>query len=220
MVNVEISGDTRYDRVLALAVEPFTNEILLPILKTAKPIFIAGSTWLEDDEVIHHYCNTHTEMLSIIAPHHIDESRIKELQKLYPNHVLYTDLLQGKKYNNEPVIILNVIGTLSKLYRYATVNYIGGGFGADGVHNVLEAAVYGKPIIHGDEFEKFLEAKELVRQGGTKVINSSIEFEEELTMLLENETYYQLIASNVANAIKMKSKAVEAIMQSVRQIFF
>lgn len=217
--NVTVSGDTRYDRVFSLAQQPFDNEILLSIIHQFKQVIVCGSTWVEDDKVLHHYCNTHPEILFLIAPHHIDEDSIKDCEKLYSNAIRFTSLQQGNPYNKQHVVIVNVIGLLNKLYRCGTINFIGGGFGSDGVHNVLEAAVYGKPILHGSEFEKFVEAKELVRYNGAIAIDNSIDLEAELNQLLSTPTYYHTIANNVKDFMKTKSNATPIIMHYIKQIF-
>lgn len=215
-----VSGDTRYDRVFAISQQPFDDAVLLPIIQKFKQIMVCGSTWLEDDEVLHHYCNTHPEILFLIAPHNIDETSIKDCENLYKNSIRYTNLKNGTTYNNQHIILINVIGLLNKLYRFGTINYIGGGFGNDGVHNVLEAAAYGKPIIHGPEFEKFVEAKELVHLAGTLVVDNTVDLNAEINELLENSTYYQTIATNVQEFMKTKNNATPIIMSYLKQTVF
>lgn len=217
---VTINGDTRYDRVFAIAQQSFANEYLLPIMAKFKQIIVCGSTWYEDDEVLHHYCNNHPEILFLLAPHNIDEVSIKDCEKWYKNSIRFTALQNGETYNNENAIIINVIGLLNKLYRYGTINFIGGGFGEDGVHNVLEAAVYGKPIIHGSEFDKYVEAKELVQCDGAIAIDNSIDLEAELNQLLQTPTYYNTIATNVQDFMKTKGNATPVVMVYLKQISF
>jgi 3-deoxy-D-manno-octulosonic-acid transferase len=153
--NTSISGDTRFDRVISIA----ENEIDLPFIKAFcgnHEVVVAGSTWIEDEEVIDHYANNHPEKRFIIAPHEIHETHIHEVEKLFRHALRYSILSEA---NNEKklseiltgknILIMDNMGMLSKLYYFATVTYVGGGFGGAGIHNILEAAVYGKPVLFG-----------------------------------------------------------------------
>ncbi len=179
--SVEIAGDTRFDRVVKIAqkfkpipcIEPFINE------KT----IVAGSTWEDDDKILANYINTHSQARLIIAPHEVTHKSLHRLMKLFKEkYVLYTDLAEGKKPSHSPqVIIINTIGLLAKLYRYGAVTYVGGGFG-HGIHNLLEAVVYGKPVIFGPNHEKFKEALDLIDYG----VGFCIHDEQEATQILDN----------------------------------
>jgi 3-deoxy-D-manno-octulosonic-acid transferase len=113
---------------------------------------------------------------------------IQRIEKLFKNSIRYSDY---NNENNANVLIINNIGMLSRIYNYATISYVGGGFGGDGVHNVLEAAVYGKPILFGTEYDKYKEAVDLVELEAAFSIDNALELEEVANTLLTDELYYQ-----------------------------
>lgn len=186
--NVSLSGDTRFDRVIEIAENfepiPFFDNFCL-----GHEVVVAGSTWSEDDEQLNHYANAKNDIRFIIAPHDISAERLKECKRLYKHSIFYSQTNKPLPANTNTIIIDN-IGMLSRLYKYATVSYVGGGFGEDGVHNVLEAAVYGKPVVFGPEYKKYYEAIELVNSGGGLSINNVLELEKVLNTLLKKDHEY------------------------------
>lgn len=164
---ITVSGDTRFDRVIAIA------EKFEPISEIEKfcgnsCVIVAGSTWEDDEAEWVHYAKVHREIKFIIAPHEIDKENLADIKKQFPTSIYYSEWIAGQQTthkgqpatgNRQPFInclIIDNIGMLSRLYKYATICYVGGGFGDDGLHNILEAAVYGKPVIFGPQFEKIL----------------------------------------------------------------
>ena len=115
------------------------------------------------------------------------------------------------------MLIIDNIGMLSKLYKYATITYIGGGFGDDGVHNVLEAAVYGKPVVFGPVYDKYIEAVELEQQGGAFVINTALELEKCFNDLIEDTSAWQKSCEAARNYVYNKKGATESIMQYIQE---
>ena len=182
--NVSVSGDTRFDRVLEVASENKSFTAIENFIGAAKAI-VAGSTWTDDDEVLDHFANTHPELRFIIAPHDISKERLKECCTLYKHAILYSDYMQALN-NNAPLkndintIIIDNIGMLKFLYRYATICFIGGGFGDDGIHNILEAAVYYKPVVFGPACDTFYEAIQLIDKGGAFDVEDAVELEDQL----------------------------------------
>jgi 3-deoxy-D-manno-octulosonic-acid transferase len=185
---VYIGGDTRYDRVIEIA------NAFLPIDPIAhfcnnSLVLVAGSTWFQDDETIAHFEKVNQHIKFIIAPHDITHQRLQNCLTLYKNAVLYSDYVKG--FNSSPqnfnTLIIDNIGMLSKLYHYATVTFIGGGFGADGIHNCLEAAVHYKPVLFGPVFDKYIEAAALVDTGGAISIKDALDFERVANKLFSNE---------------------------------
>ena len=195
---ISISGDTRFDRVMSIA-EKFEP---LPIIENwignTTKVVVAGSTWDEDEKILTHYTKLHPEIKFIIAPHNINELEIKDVVKLFPEASLFSTLtknnIAGEIPANSHTLIIDNVGMLARLYHYATIAYIGGGFGNDGVHNVLEAAVYNKPVIHGPEYEKFAEAKGLIETGGAFEIADALELEEVMDKLFTDEAFYKTSA--------------------------
>jgi 3-deoxy-D-manno-octulosonic-acid transferase len=183
--NALIAGDTRFDRVISIV----ENKIALPdalfqFCKNKK-VIVAGSTWEEDEEELVHYARMHEEIKFIIAPHEIDSERLTDIKKMFKNAIYFSEFIQGN--TNAQVIIIDNIGMLSALYELADIAYIGGGFNDSGIHNILEAAVYGKPIIFGPEYEKFKEAVDLVDREGAFSIENALELERLLDKLLQDE---------------------------------
>jgi len=214
--NVTISGDTRFDRVITIANQFQPLPLIEKFIGNTKKIVVAGSTWQEDDEVLHHYTITHPEIKFIIAPHDIQKSRIEECKKLYPDATTFSELKEGKKYASSNVLIIDNIGMLSKLYYYATISFIGGGFGGDGVHNVLEAAVYGKPVVFGDVYSKYIEAVELVElEGGFSVINT-LELEKILNKLFSDNHFYTKSCKIAGDYVKNNAGATKIILEYLK----
>ncbi|HNU88710.1 MAG TPA: glycosyltransferase N-terminal domain-containing protein [Ferruginibacter sp.] len=193
--NVSINGDTRFDRVIEIAEKhqpvPFIEEFCGDSM-----VMVAGSTWEEDEIELLHFVKQHPQIKFIIAPHEIDAENLKDVKQQFINSVFYSELLQTS--NLQPILsvaegqtsnilIIDNVGMLARLYKYAHITYVGGGFGEDGVHNVLEAAVYGKPVVFGPVYEKFIEASGLVDAGGGISADGLIKLEDILNKLATDE---------------------------------
>ena len=225
--NVSVGGDTRFDRVIEIAAQ----QVSIPAIEqfvNGCPVIVAGSTWEEDEEELDHFANTHPEIKFIIAPHEIDEQHLKDIEKLFHHAVRYSALIaspaQALQIQREPstaaapnTLIIDNIGMLSKLYKYATVAYVGGGFGDDGVHNVLEAAVYSKPVIFGPVFEKFREAVGLIDAGGAFCIENALELEENLQVLLGNAEEYTMASVAAGNYVYANKGATQKILGYIQE---
>jgi 3-deoxy-D-manno-octulosonic-acid transferase len=216
-----ISGDTRFDRVLEIEAHFEPIHIIETFCKDAITI-VAGSTWTEDDEELDHFINEHPSIKCIIAPHEIEAERLKECLKLYKRSMLLSvyeqTIAQEEKILNDPqVLIIDNYGMLTRLYHYAKICLVGGGFGGDGVHNVLEAAVYGKPVIIGPVYEKYIEAVDLVENGGCIAVENALELEEVLLQLLDAENkFYQQSANAAKDYVYAHAGATEKILDYVR----
>lgn len=212
--NVMVNGDTRFDRVIQIA-RNFTPIPFIEQFCGDYPVIVAGSTWTDDDEELDHFANTQPELRFIIAPHDIGPDRMEECRKLYKNAVLYSELAAGDMPENANTLLVDNIGMLSRLYRYGTICYVGGGFGDDGVHNILEAAVYGKPVIFGPEFEKFFEAGELISFGGAFSVESALELEQLLQKLLLKDERYVAACEAAEHYVLSKKGPTEAIVNFI-----
>ena len=182
--HAKLAGDTRFDRVIALAENRSPIRGDLKSFPVGKKLVVAGSTWEEDEELLVHYVKIHPSVKFIIAPHEIDSERLADAKKLFGNAVLYSAY---KEPDDPQVIIIDNIGMLSRLYELADIAYIGGGFTGSGIHNILEAAVYGKPVVFGPVYEKFREATELTDIGGAFAINNALELEALLDKLFGDQ---------------------------------
>lgn len=164
--NSSTTGDTRFDRVMKI-VEEAKDLPLIAEFVGEKEVLVAGSTWPPDVEVLSAFHQVHRRWRIIIAPHELNDQSIKDTLDKFPDAVLYSQLKAGEPIpevggKKPKVLIIDNIGMLSSLYRYGDVTYIGGGFGK-GIHNTLEAAAYGRPVIFGPRYEKFQEAKDLIK---------------------------------------------------------
>lgn len=220
--HVTVNGDTRFDRVAQIA-QQFTPIPVIEAFCGNHPTIVAGSTWPEDEEELDHYANTHPGMRFIIAPHEVTEAHLLEIEKLFKHTVRYSVLqkrVPGTVSRDQHVtntLIIDNIGMLSRLYKYATITYVGGGFGDDGVHNVLEAAVYNKPVVHGPVYEKYIEATELVEQGGAFPIETALELEKVLNNLLTDTTAYNKACRQAGDYVRRKAGATEAVLQFIQE---
>lgn len=209
--NTAVIGDTRFDSVIDIAKKNAPlPDVLLNFVKNSK-VIIAGSTWEEDEEELVHYANTNKQIKFIIAPHEIDEERIADLKKLFKNSILFSQLTDT--YVNEQVVIIDNVGMLASLYRLADVAYIGGGFNDSGIHNILEAAVFGKPLIFGPVYDKFIEATQLVEAGGAFSFTNALELEELLHRLLKDEVFSQIAGEVCKNFVYKNGGATNKIME-------
>jgi 3-deoxy-D-manno-octulosonic-acid transferase len=214
--NVTVSGDTRFDRVIEIA-EQFIAIPLVDNFCGTHPVIVAGSTWTEDEEELDHYANTNQHIRFIIAPHEVHEEHIKQIERLFKTTIRYSQLEAAGNADNKNVLIIDNVGMLSKLYKYATITYVGGGFGDDGVHNVLEAAVFGKPVVFGPEYDKYVEAEELVDAGGGFPIENALELEQKLNSLLNDQAQYEASCVAARNYVYSKKGATESILQYVQE---
>ena len=215
-----ISGDTRFDRVISI-VKDFVPIDAVEAFSRNRTVLVAGSTWAEDDEELNHFLRTHPQIFAIIAPHEIMEERLNECLKWYPNAMLYSRYqelyLAGQAPDKIQVLIINNYGMLTRLYHYASICLVGGGFGGDGVHNVLEAAVYGKPVLMGPVYDKYLEAVELVENGGCISVENALELEEELDKLLvTNSIAYQEASKAAKEYVYSKAGATKTILDYIQ----
>lgn len=193
---VEVCGDTRFDRVITIAEQRKTLQGIKEFCGDAT-VIVAGSTWEQDEAEWVHYIKVNRHLRFIIAPHEIDKLNLMDVKQSFAGSILYSDWLSLLSKNLEQpgasnVLIIDNMGMLSALYSFATVAYVGGGFGKDGVHNVLEAAVYGIPVLHGPVYEKYAEAVDLVDAGGSFVINNALELEKTLNQLLTERSLLKL----------------------------
>ncbi|MEP7094287.1 MAG: glycosyltransferase N-terminal domain-containing protein [Flavobacterium sp.] len=200
--NVIVSGDTRFDRVNAI-LERDNSLDFIQTFKNNQTTIIIGSSWPKDESLLITYINQTSENIKfIIAPHNIKADQILNLK----SQITKSTLLFSEKENKNPadynVFIIDTVGILTKIYSYGTIAYVGGGFGNPGIHNILEPATFGIPIVIGPNYSNFAEATELVNLGGCMVISN----QEEL-----NQTFDQFITDE--NFLKTKGQICKSYIQ-------
>jgi 3-deoxy-D-manno-octulosonic-acid transferase len=212
--NCFVSGDTRFDRVATIA-ENFSEVQNIKEFAGDSKVLVAGSTWPEDEQFIKGVVENIQGLKLIIAPHEIHKQHIEQIQKQFPNSVLYSEF--KSHFSSQKVLIIDNVGMLSRLYKYATITYIGGGFTRDGIHNILEAAVYGKPVLFGPNYKKYREAEELIKKGGAFSVIKNEELKIKIEHLLHESPAYQN-ASKASSAYIIENKgATEKIMNYIQE---
>jgi len=213
LFHVDVAGDTRFDRVHELVNSPFSHPVLDRMLQDAW-VIIAGSTWDKDERLLAHaFRELPDNLFWIIAPHELSDGHIRNLQERFPGSELYTRL-ENEVPEGTRVILVDTIGKLSYLYRYGSLAYIGGGFGK-GIHNILEAATYGLPVIFGPEYKKFMEAVELTSLGGAFPIGNETELLFTIRQQLENPKLLKTASGIAANFVSKRVGATSAILEKV-----
>ncbi|PQJ79747.1 3-deoxy-D-manno-octulosonic acid transferase [Polaribacter porphyrae] len=194
--NVTIAGDTRFDRVSKI-LEQDNHLDYISEFKNNQYTIVAGSTWQEDEELLVNYINNYASENEkfIIAPHNIKSDAISELQKsINKKTILYSDVIANKvkqSLEEYQVFIIDTIGILTKIYAAANVAYVGGGL-KTGLHNILEPATFGIPVVIGNKYDKFKEAVDLVKIGGCVSIKNQKEFSDTFSKLKEDENFRSL----------------------------
>lgn len=209
-----IVGDTRFDRVLEICHQA-KDLPLVEAFKGDKLTLVAGSSWAPDEDIFIPYFNAHPEMKLIIAPHVIAESHLEEIiGKLNRTVVRYTQATEAN-VRQADCLIIDCFGLLSSIYRYGEIAYIGGGFGVS-IHNTLEAAVYGIPVIFGPENRKFLEAQGLKQCQGGFEIHGEKDFIQLMDRFLSDYSFLDKSGKRAGNYVRDNSGALEKIMNTVK----
>ena len=211
--NTKVSGDTRFDRVYEIASQNSDLEFIEDFI-IDRYTLVAGSTWPKDEELLVNYINNiaKDDEKFIIAPHNISVKGIENLQKsILKKSIKFSD---NTKDNSAQVFIVDTIGILTKIYSYANVAYVGGGFG-DGIHNILEPAAYGALLIIGPNYKKFKEAKELVNLKVCQVITNQDDLNTHLMMLRSDEKYRENKISITKKYVLQNVGATEIIMSYI-----
>lgn len=214
---MQVSGDTRFDRVIDIATAAKSFPEIVQFAD-GLPLIIAGSTWSEDDKVLHHFAIRHPEVKWIIAPHHIEEDRLNECLRFYPSAVLYSVFTKANKEEQQEAktIVIDNIGILSQLYQYATIAFIGGGFTSQGIHNTIEAAIFGKPVVFGPVYDKYLEAVELIETGGAATVETILTLEESFNAILQNKEKQDKMGKAAKNFVAAKAGATQKILHYIQ----
>lgn len=208
-----IVGDTRFDRVLQIRDEA-KDLPLVAKFKGDSLVLTAGSSWEPDEDLFIEYFNNHPEIKLIIAPHVIEENHLVNIiGKLKRPYVQYT---RADEHNvaNADCLIIDCFGLLSSIYRYGEIAYIGGGFQA-GIHNTLEAAVYGIPVIFGPRYDKFMEAVQLIEQKGAFSVQNYDELKNLLDRLFADKDFLKSSGQNAGDYVLNNSGATDKILSMI-----
>jgi 3-deoxy-D-manno-octulosonic-acid transferase len=212
--NVTVNGDTRFDRVWQNAASVKKLEFVEQF-KAGQSVFIGGSTWPEDEELIAQLVPLYPNWKFILAPHEIEEGKIARLLKLLPaNTAIRHSEINGKDLSTFKVLIIDNIGMLSSLYQYGNIAFIGGGFGA-GIHNTLEAAAFGLPVIFGPEYERFKEARDLVELHLGFTIENETQLKEIVDKLIQDKELLAEKSALIKAYVKEHTGATESIMKAI-----
>jgi 3-deoxy-D-manno-octulosonic-acid transferase len=213
--NVAISGDTRFDRV-ATILEKDNSLDFIEAFKNDTLTIVAGSSWPKDENVLVDYINQTSEKIKfIIAPHNIKGEQIQELKNSISKKVVLFSEKATKNLADFDVFIIDTIGILTKIYSYADIAYVGGGFGNPGVHNILEPATFGVPIVIGPNFSHFAEATALVNTGGCICISNKKELIDAFSNLIANKDIRHEKGHICSTFVKMNKGATAIIMKYI-----
>ena len=213
--NVKISGDTRFDRVVSILERDNSLGFIEEFKKNTTTIVI-GSSWPKDEELLVNFINQSSENVKfIIAPHNIKSEQIQELKKSISKSVILFSEKDSKKLNEYAVLIIDTIGILTKIYSYADIAYIGGGYGNPGVHNILEPATFGIPIVIGPNYTHFAEATALVGLEGCVSISSQNELNNAFSNLILNRDIRHEKGHICSTFVQMNKGATAVILKHI-----
>ena len=218
VTNVSVFGDTRFDRVQ----DVYKNTKQVPMVdlfvnnnrSDNQLTMVAGSSWQQDEEVYLNYFNEHPELKLIIAPHEIHKDHLMHIESMLKRPSIRLSEATEKDIKGKSCLIVDSFGLLSSIYRYGDLAYIGGGFGA-GIHNVLEAAVYGMPVIFGPKYQKFKEARDLLQVGGAFSITDEKTFESKMEELSTYRDLLEAAGAAAGDFVKSNIGATNRIISSI-----
>lgn len=245
--NCSISGDTRFDRVVSIAAGRATAAGQASVFASfigSRPCLVAGSTWPEDEALLAATAKAFPDYCFLVVPHEINKTHILELEKRFPEAYRYSErvaALQQIEPSNfiEPpvekregmpgtvspqgnmqanVMIVDAMGLLSALYALADLTYVGGGFTKDGIHNTLEAAVWGKPVIIGPNYQKYREARELIARGAAFSVNTAPQLQQLVQHFAQNKAALEAASETASNYVLQNAGATGSIMTYIKGI--
>lgn len=213
--NVKISGDTRFDRVVSI-LERDNSLDFIKLFKNNTITIVIGSSWPKDESLLVNYINqTNEKVKFIIAPHNIKVEQIQELRNSITKKTVLFSEKENTDLSNYDVLIVDTIGILTKIYSYAEIAYVGGGFGNPGIHNILEPAAFGIPIIVGPNFTNFAEAVALVHQEGCVCVANQNELNDAFSNLISNEDIRHEKGHICSTFVQMNKGATDIIMKHI-----
>ena len=218
ITNVTVTGDTRFDRVLDVRKQarelPFIKRFLESKEGKRPIVMVAGSSWPQDEAIFIPYFHEHPEMKLIIAPHEIHREHLLSIEAMLKRPSVRLSEAHEDDLADKDCLIIDSFGLLSSIYRYGQIAYIGGGFGA-GIHNTLEAAVYGMPVLFGPRYHKFKEAKDLIAVGGGFSITDDSSFRTKMDELLTDPTALETSGQAAGDFVKNSVGATDQILRQI-----
>ena len=216
--DVTITGDTRFDRVYDIARQSLSFPEIEKFVNGRKCI-IAGSSWPTDERFLIPFLRKMPDdYCMIIAPHDVSDSHINQITSQLDNYRLYSDIQQPMVNDQQPqVLVINTIGILKKIYKYARFVYVGGGF-MSSIHNTQEALVFGCPVVIGPKYHKFVEAVDLVKLGGMFSVNNQQELNDIFERLMNDEAFYDKASDICQDYVRLSIGATNKIVDCLNPI--
>lgn len=218
VTNVSVCGDTRFDRVLAVQEQARQLPIIERFIKNGgtkeRITLVAGSSWPQDEEILLRYFNKHPEMKLIIAPHEIHREHLMYIESLLRRPSIRLSEAIEHDVCKSDCLIIDSFGLLSSIYRYGDIAYVGGGFGV-GIHNVLEAAVYGIPVVFGPKYHKFKEAKDLIAVGGGFPVMNAEQYAQRMDEFLKSPQVLNDAGKSAGDFVKGNVGATNRILKEL-----
>lgn len=218
ITNVTVTGDTRFDRVLDVRDQarelPFIEKFLRDKSGKKSVVMVAGSSWPQDEAIFIPYFHEHPEMKLIIAPHEIHREHLLSIQAMLKRPSVRLSEAHEDDLADKDCLIIDSFGLLSSIYRYGQIAYIGGGFGA-GIHNTLEAAVYGVPVLFGPNYHKFKEAKDLIAVGGGFPVSDEKAFQAKMDELLTYPEALAVSGQASGDFVKKNTGATDKVLRQI-----
>ena len=226
MDNVTVCGDTRFDRVAAIAeqAKPFPE---IERFIDSRQCIIAGSTWPPDERLLAEFLpNMRDNYCLVLAPHDISASHLAQIKAMFPESQRYTELsslspelVEGSKGRPNKILVINTIGILSQLYQYARFVYIGGGFGVN-IHNIQEPVTFGCPVAFGPKYKSFKEAVDLVALQGAFPVRNAAELTSVFSRLMADDAFWAKASSTCLNYLKSQVGATKTIINGFEKALF
>ncbi len=214
--NYTVTGDTRFDRVAAIASKTKEFDELKAFCENSV-VIIAGSTWPAGEKLFaaHIVHQTGKDLKLIIAPHMVNQSHMQQLRNLLPDDTVFWTTASEDKIRNARVLVVDTIGILSSLYQYGDIAYIGGGFGK-GIHNTLEAATFNLPVVFGPNHQRFQEAKDLIDRGGAFSVKNSEEFSARINELVASKDFREKAGNAAGNYVRENTGSTSTIISMIK----
>ncbi len=215
--NTIIIGDTRVDRVLDILSQNNKQKLLEEFIQD-QDCFVAGSSWPEDLNLISKVIESSEKLKTIIAPHNVDEKSLQEIESHFSKPIIRWSELSKKTDAESTILLIDCVGILTKVYSYANVAYVGGGMGNKGLHNTLEPAVFGIPVMIGKNYKNYQEAMDLVALGGIISVDSSFNFYKEFSRVMKDKKLQKQMGITNLKYIKSKAGTTFKIMNKLKQV--